>query len=157
MSLITYQLTGYNVDHWINREVSRVTSAKINHVGFRINFGDDMQLETYLSTKPSDTLVKVPVLRKVLGDPIWISPKHDPAEQEYFNGWVGDIYDMCRDYKYGVVTYPYFYHYIGRHLNMDAPRSCTDLVWRCCRYAGLHLKERFYPNELIKEYYQCML
>jgi len=152
MSLIPYfQVTGYCLDHWVNQEVSRVTRADINHVGFRITLGD-RQFETYVSLKPSDTLVKVPVLQKVIGDPVYVSYPHF-GQRDY--KWVEEIMKVTDTYRKPGVFSSYFHHYLGRSLGMQAPNTCTDLAWRCCKIAGLELKERFYPNQFIKEFILC--
>ncbi len=157
MSLIlepSFKLVGYNVhNHWANREVTRVTGSLINHVGFRLRILDK-EYETYITTRPTDTLVPVRKLQKLLPRPRLETPWTTPDDP----GWVNRVATIAEGYGHGNVIYPYLYHYLfGAIPGAPVPKSCTDLAWRCLKEAGLELKERFYPNQLISEgMYSCM-
>ncbi len=149
----SFCIVGYSPqDHWINKKISRVTSASVTHVSFRISICNE-EYETYILTKPTDTFVPVRKIKRVLPPPSVQTPWFCPTQKD----WVKDITEIAIDYGHGSVLSSGFYHYIGRHLFFPPPRTCTDLVWRCCQRVGINLKERFYPHRLIKEFYQCML
>jgi hypothetical protein len=149
----SFCLVGYSIQgHWANREVSRVTSSKINHVGFRIRVCDK-EYETYVLIQDTDTLVPARQIERLFSKPKIQTPWMQSSEQN----WVDKIANITEEYGKVRIVYPYFYHYVGKHLGLPVPKTCTDIVWRCCQAVGVEVKERFYPNRLIKEFYQCML
>lgn len=155
MSLITsFRVVGYDVDHWACREVSRVTGARVNHIGFRFQLLNKFDYETFVLAKPTDTLVPVRKLQKLLPKPVVMTPSMycdtDPL-------WFNKASEVAMSYGHGNYIYPYVYHYLGRHVGMPVPKSCTDLVYQCLRICGMNVQERFYPHQLLKEVYkQCM-
>ena len=141
---LTYQLAGYNWSafNWENRQVTKHTNARINHVTLRV--GDH---ELFVNSKGTQWAKSAAVERK-FNKPVLVTNREYLSPQAMID--MGTI-----KAKYGPINraYIYLYHFTG-HL-LPVPRSCTDLTWRCLNVIGLDVKERFYPNELIKEFYRC--
>ncbi|MBT61131.1 MAG: hypothetical protein CMA63_06250 [Euryarchaeota archaeon] len=154
MSLIpSFCLVGYAIQgHWVNQEISRVTAAKINHVAFRIRVCNK-EYETYVLIKNTDTLVPAKYIERLFSKPTIQTPWMSCSNESWFE----KVIDTTENYGKASIIHSYFYHYVGKHIGMPVPKTCTDLVWRCCQVVDANVKERFYPNKLIKEFYQCML
>lgn len=141
---LTYELAAYDWSafNWENREVSKHTGARINHVTLRTG-----GYELYINNENTQW-VKSDVIERKYNKPLHVtSPQPMTGEAMLEIGKIASKYGpICRPYLY-------LYHFTGRIL--PVPRSCTDLSWRCLQATGLDVKERFYPNTLIKEFYRC--
>ena len=146
-----YQLVGYNWNHWINREVSRVTKAEINHVTIRVVpfYGESHEL--YVSHRETDTYVPSKLVERINGAPIWKGQEH---QIKLFDGleMIKNKAAWWQQTRPGNIWYPYFYHYVGRHLGLSAPWTCTRLCCEILQYFGHNVQESFYPNRLVQEY-----
>lgn len=144
---LTYQVVAYSWDHWANKEISRVTGAEINHVAIRFN---PLKLETYVSHKKTDVLVPSKVVTRKHGKPVWKGPKVKADPRMYVNAlkWT----QWWADNEPGNIWRPYFHHYIGRHLGLQSPWTCTKLCKLILNEAGVEIDHDFYPSEFIKEY-----
>jgi hypothetical protein len=146
-SSMTYQLVGYSWDHWANKEISRVTGAEINHVAIRFNA---FKTETYVSHKKTDVIVPSKVVTRLHGKPVWKGKKVRVGAEfinkalKWTTWWQGN--------EPGSIWRCYAHHYIGRHIGLKSPWTCTKLCQRILREDGMLLKADFYPHELVREY-----
>lgn len=144
---MTYQVVAYSWDHWANREISRVTGAEINHVAIRLNA---FKLETYVSHKKTDVLVPSKVVTRKHGKPVWKGPKVR-AGAAFFNNLIKWTQWWMTN-EPGNIWRPYFHHYVGRHLGLRSPWTCTKLCKLILKEDCVRIKHDFYPNQFIKEY-----
>ena len=147
-----YQVVGYSWDHWINKEVSRVTGAAINHVSIRVHpfCGDDAH-ELYVSWKDTDVYVPSKLVERFFSAPIFFGRMHQFKLHTDLEKLKADALWWEREQP-GKIWKPYFYHYIGRHVGAKAPWTCTKLVQQNLVRLGHNVTEQFYPNKLIQEY-----
>lgn len=151
MSLMaSYQLVGYNWDHWSNRQVSKVTGSDINHVSIRINPWGEPARELYVSAFRSDTYVPTKIVERMNGPAVWLS-HHYPITHH-------QITDIKKDAKWwkeeqpGSILHGAYYHYLGRHTGGAIPYTCTSMCHKALNRMGVNVKEQFYPNRLIQEF-----
>ena len=143
MSLM-YRLAGYDWSkfNWENKQVSYWTRRRINHVALRIG-----PFETFVNQYGADWR-QTRVLEKVYCAPnVLTAPKPLPIS-------MSEVSSLMKDY--GPINRPYLYLYNFTGRVLPTPKSCTDLVWKCLRLMDYDVKERFLPNELLKDYYRCM-
>ncbi len=149
-----YQLVGYNCKFWANREVSRVSNSPINHVGIRLWLalpagGYDIK-ELYVSHRDTDTLVPATLVRRVLGPEIYSSER-----MAMFDDELEHLEELAAQWKQGSpgnLWHPYFHHYIGRHLNMTPPSTCTSMCKSFLNRCGVRVTEGFYPSRLVADF-----
>ena len=146
-SKMTYQLVAYSWDHWANKEISRVTGAEINHVAIRLNA---LKTETYVSHKKTDVIVPSKVVTRLHGKPVWKGPKV-MASPQFFDR-VAHWTRWWHRTEPGSIWRCYFHHYLGHHIGLESPWTCTKLCQRILREDGINLKAEFYPHELVREY-----
>ena len=141
---LTYQLAAYDWSdfNWENRQVSKHTGARINHVTLRTG-GQELFINSQgTQWVPSN------VIERRFNAPLHVTgPRRLPGRAMVDIGKIKDLYGPINR------PYLYLYHYTFRLL--PVPRSCTDLTWCCLNAIGLDVKERFYPHTLIKEFYRC--
>ncbi len=148
-----YQLVGYNVNHWVNQEVTRVTGSPINHVGIRLweDTGNGYAInELYVSWKKTDTFVPARAVRAVVGPEIYSSERFAIFDDE-----VNYLKEQAAEFAAtapGTVWRPYFYHYIGRHFQMKAPVTCTSMCSDFLKRVGVRVEEDFYPSRLVADF-----
>lgn len=148
--MATYQLVGYNWDHWSNKQVSKVTKSEINHVSIRINPCGEPARELYVSAFKSDTYVPTAVVERLNGPAVWKS--HDyPISHNQLMDLKADAMWWKKNQP-GSIWRGAYYHYLGRHIGGKMPDTCTSMCNRHLRRMGVHVKEEFYPNRLIQEF-----
>lgn len=146
-----YQLVGYRWDHWINREVSRVTGSDINHVTIRVLPFSGESNEIYVSAKATDTWLPSKLVERVNGAPVWKGRKHQIKHFDDLE-FIKSKATWWAQNQPGNILYPYFYHYIGRHLGLEVPWTCTRVCAEILQHFGYRVHEQFYPNKLVQEY-----
>ena len=148
--MATYQLVGYNWDHWTNKYVSRVTRSKINHVSIRVTPCGGAPNELYCSAYPTDTWVPTSVVERLNGQATWIS-RHYPID-------FADLVALKEDARWwretepASITHSLYYHYLGRYIGGKVPYTCTYMCSRALNRMGVHVAEEFYPNRLIQDF-----
>ena len=141
---LTYRLVGYDWSkyNWENKQVSYWSKATINHVAFRIG-----AFETFVNQYGA-YLRPTKVIEKAYCEPTIVTCSRPlPSEN------MAVITSLVNDYGGMNRPYVYLYNFTGKVL--PTPKSCTDLAWRCLKTIGLDVKERFLPNQLMKEFYTC--
>lgn len=149
-----YQLVGYNWNHyWANREVSRVTNSEINHVSIRVVpfCGDNDSNELYVSHRKTDTWVPTSVVERLHSPAVWTG-RLVPLPSFHLIQKIKSRANWWKNEQPGNLWHPYFHHYIGRRLGMEAPWSCTRLCKLALKDLGVEVNEDFYPNLLIQDY-----
>ena len=142
---LRYQLAAYDwADYnWENRQVTKHTGARINHVTLRVG-----EHELFINSEGTQW-AKSSAIERRFNAPLHVTGSRVLTGEAMIN--IGKIREL-----YGSINRPYIYlyHFTG-HL-LPVPRSCTDLTWCCLHNAiGLDVTERFYPHTLIKEFYRC--
>ena len=153
-----YQVVAYSWDHWINQKVSKITGSPYNHVTIRVTTREKKQ-ELFVCPQPSDTFIDSAVIERMNGGPLFIGPAHYMSDTMYMTLLEKALW--WQQNQPGSILRAYFHHYIGRHLGMKAPWTCTRLVQEILNSYGMTLDEDFYPGHLLVEYAktevrQCM-
>ena len=148
--MATYQLVGYNWDHWSNKYVSYVTRSEINHVSIRVTPCGGAPNELYISAFPSDTWVPTSVIERMNGPAVWTS-RHYPIS---FSDLVALKEDArrWRETQPGSIWKGWYHHYIGKYIGAKSPDTCTLMCNRALNRMGVNVKEEFYPNRLIQDF-----
>jgi len=141
---LTYKLVGYDWSHfnWENKQVSRWTKSKINHVALRVG-----PFETFINHYGTQWR-KTSALER-----IYCAPSVVTCARPMSHASMEAINDIMK--SYGSINRPYLYLYNFTGRILPTPSSCTDLAWQCLRVLGNDVKERFLPNQLMKEFYTC--
>ena len=114
---LTYQLAAYDWSdyNWENRQVSKHTGARINHVTLRTG-GQELFINAQgTQWVPSN------VIERRFNKPLHVSgARRLPGQAMVDIGKIREIYGPINR------PYLYLYHFTGRIL--PVPRSCTDLT-----------------------------